>query len=130
MRNALIGVVLLVLAGGKVAAVHVGGMFDHLGIAFPLNIFRTVLTKAAEAEEKSPVAAYLDSLPPMAPEKREAFDKAARSMYDASCNCITFLMGKEVLGFPLPLSDSDRQLFLLMLERKMIVPLDSSGPKY
>ena len=79
------------------------------------------------ADQKSRVAEILDSMPPMSEAQREAFDKAARAMYDPSCDCLTFLMGNEVIKLGLPLSDSDRRLLILSLEKKIIIPLDGRG---
>lgn len=89
-----------------------------------------VASASSMAGEKSRVAEILDSLPPMTQAQREAFDKAARSMYDAECDCLTFLMDGKVIGMRLPLSDSDRRLFILALEKNVIVPLNSSGPAH
>ena len=82
------------------------------------------------AEEKSPLAEMLDSMPPMNAVDREAFDKAARSVYREDCNCLAFLVDGKPTGFKLPLTDSDRRLLIEGFKHKILIPLSQSGQTY
>ena len=132
MKRALIGLLLLALAGGKVTALHARGWFDNLGIAFPLNISFRALTSTAHADGKAPAGAWLDSLPPMPAEERAAFDKAAGAMYRQDCNCLVFVstVSKKIETFPLPLSDAERRLFIIGISNGTFIPVESGSKTF
>ena len=85
----------------------------------------------ADDDEGSAVDEWLNSLPPMAPEARKAFDKAARAMYREDCQCLVYLNEDgEVRRFPLPLDDDDRRILIESIRRGLIVPLETTGDTF
>ena len=90
-------------------------------LAFVLFAFPAV------AGERTPLGEYLDSMPPMDARDRAAFDKAARSIYNADCNCLRFLHEGRVDSVPLPLNPGDRTLLIEMIRRGMLKPFPARG---
>lgn len=94
-------------------------------------IMASVAVSAAPSmgEDKTPLELMLENMPPMDPETRVAFDKAARSMYHKDCNCLRYwhLSDRVIRRVDLPMSDADRRLLIEALSRGLIVPFEPSG---
>ncbi len=69
---------------------------------------------------------YLATLPPMDAGLRANFDRAARSMYRADCECLTYIANGRVMEVKLPLNDTARRILIESLKRGHIIPF---GPK-
>ncbi len=70
---------------------------------------------------------YLDSLPPLSQEVRDAFTKAMMASYDEKCRCSVFLRADaEIIEAQIPLSDKSIRLMIEMLKRGLITPLITS----
>lgn len=85
------------------------------------------ITAVPSAADKTPYEQMLESLPPMDPRDRAAFDKAAASMYREDCNCLTYLFEGVIKRADLPLSDANRRLLIEGLRRNLITPFGPNG---
>lgn len=93
-----------------------------LTTATVLFMLAAPLTGAADSLDD-----YLAALPPMDAGVRASFDRAARSMYRADCECLTYIFEGRVKRADLPLGDADRRLLIEGLKRGMIVPFGPAG---
>lgn len=81
-------------------------------------------------DNRHPLLKALDRLPPLPEAEREAFDKAAMSMWDKNCRCLTFLLDGEVRSAKLPLNDTDRRLLIDGIRDGYIIPLEKKNTLY
>ena len=70
---------------------------------------------------------FWDNLPPMSPADREAFDRAAKSIYRTECDCYTFIMKGKVRTLKRPLTNEQRWLLKDAIERGAAIPLSPQG---
>jgi len=82
---------------------------------------------APNAADKTPLEQMLEAMPPMDPQVRASFDKAARSMYREDCNCLTYIMDGVTRKVMLPMDDVDRRLLIEGLKRGLITPFGQAG---
>lgn len=90
-------------------------------IAFALLVSSSVLAGSPTAYER-----WLDSLPPMPAKEREAFDRAASSAYDQTCNCLIFMIDGGIYEYGLPIDDVLRRILIDGIRGGWIIPLESS----
>lgn len=93
-------------------------------------IFLTGPLVGVQAKERHPLLEQLDRMPPLPEAEREAFDRAALSMWDANCQCLTFLHKGVVRAFRLPLDDTARRLLIDGIKEGYVVPLEKQGAPY
>lgn len=58
------------------------------------------------------------------PDQRAAFDRAARSMYRTSCDCLVYLEKGVVRKTRMPQNDNDRWRLLSRILQGIVIPLD------
>ena len=64
---------------------------------------------------------------PMPADQRAAFDRAARSMYRKSCDCLMYVDEGVVRKTRLPLDDRDRWRLFDRILRGVVIPLGRDG---
>lgn len=69
----------------------------------------------------------IDALPPLSEATREAFDKAALSMYRDDCKCVAFLLEGVAKKLPWPLSERNRHMLMIGMEYGFVIPLPAEG---
>ncbi len=86
-------------------------------------VILSLLSFPAHAGEITALENWLNSLPAMNSQDRAAFDKAARSMYDPQCNCLSFIHDGIVRKAVLPITDKERHLLVEGIKRNLIIPM-------
>ncbi len=73
-----------------------------------------------------PIAPFVGPTP-MPADQRDAFDRAARSMYRESCKCLVYLEDGVLRQTPLPLDDRERWRLFDRILRGIVLPIPARG---